>query len=132
MTLTWDDPNDDSITGYMILRRNRDTDAEGEFTTLVSDTGTADTTYTNDSVAAETPYTYRIKAINDQGVSERSRWFHIDTPEAPTPESDPASSGPRQPHRSYGGWTGFSELGRSHRGHRFSHGLRGAARAGRG
>ncbi len=83
VTLTWDDPNDDSITGYVILMRNRDTDAEGEFTTLVSDTGNADTTYTNDNVAAETPYTYRIKAINDQGVSERSRWFHIDTPAPP-------------------------------------------------
>ena len=89
VTLTWDDPNDDSITGYVILRRNRDTDVEGEFTTLVSDTGTADTTYTNDNVAAETPYTYRIKAINDQGVSERSRWFHIDTPSVPEPPAKP-------------------------------------------
>ena len=57
----------------MILRRNRDTDAEGEFTTLVEDTGRADTSYTDDSVAAETPYTYRIKAINAHGTSERSR-----------------------------------------------------------
>ena len=89
VTLTWDDPNDDSITGYVILRRNRDTDVEGEFTTLVSDTGNADTTYTNDNVAAETPYTYRIKAINDQGVSERSRWFHIDTPSVPEPPAKP-------------------------------------------
>ncbi len=45
-------------------------------------------------MAAETPYTYRIKAINDQGVSERSRWFHIDTPASPTPESDPALLAP--------------------------------------
>ena len=29
VTLIWDDPNDDTITGYVILRRNRDTDAEG-------------------------------------------------------------------------------------------------------
>ena len=26
VSLTWDDPDDDSITGYQILRRNRDTD----------------------------------------------------------------------------------------------------------
>ena len=94
VTLTWDDPQDDSITGYVILRRNRDTDPKGEFTTLVEDTDTAATTYTDDSVAAETPYTYRIKAINDQGVSERSRWFHIDTPAAPEPEPDPALLAP--------------------------------------
>ena len=84
--LTWDAPGDDSITGYVILRRNRDTDAEGEFTELVSDTGSADTTYTDDTVSSETPYTYRIKAINEHGVSERSRWFHIDTTAAPVPE----------------------------------------------
>ena len=86
MVLTWDDPGDDSIDGYVILRRNRDTDAEGQFTELAPDTGTADTTYTDGSVAAETPYTYRIKAINEHGVSARSRWFHIDTLAAPTPE----------------------------------------------
>ena len=86
VTLIWDDPNDDSITGYVILRRNRDTDAEGQFTELVADTGSAATGYTDDTVAAETPYTYRIKAINEHGTSERSRWFHIDTPAAPAPE----------------------------------------------
>ena len=90
VVLTWDDPNDSSITGYMILRRNRDTDAKGKFTTLVEDTGSADTTHADGSVAAETRYTYRIKAINEHGVSERSRWFHIDTPAAPTPEPTPA------------------------------------------
>ena len=83
ITLTWDDPGDDSITGYVILRRNRDTDAEGEFDELVADTGSAETTYTDDSVAAEHRYTYRIKAINEHGVSERSRWYHIDTPAVP-------------------------------------------------
>ena len=29
MTLTWDDPNDDSITGYVILRRDKDIHEEG-------------------------------------------------------------------------------------------------------
>ena len=81
--LTWDDPDDDSITGYVILRRNRETDAKGHFDELVANTGTAATTYTDDTVAAETPYTYRIKAINEHGPSERSRWYHIDTPAAP-------------------------------------------------
>ena len=71
----------------MILRRLRYDDPKGEFDELVADTGTAATTYTDASVAAETPYTYRIKAINEHGTSERSRWFHIDTPE--TPEGGP-------------------------------------------
>ena len=83
VTLTWDDPQDDSITGYVILRRIPGVDPQGHFNELVSDTGTDATTYTDDTVSAETRYTYRIKAINEHGVSERSRWFHIDTPAAP-------------------------------------------------
>ena len=94
ITLTWDDPDDDSITGYVILRRNRDTDAEGHFDELVANTGSAATTYTDDTVAASTTYTYRIKAINQHGTSERSRWYHIDTPAAPEPETDPADLAP--------------------------------------
>ncbi len=89
VTLTWDDPQDGSITGYVILRRNRDTDAQGQFTELVADTGSAATTYTDETVAAATPYTYRIKAINAHGSSWRSRWFHIDTPAAPAPTPEP-------------------------------------------
>ena len=83
VTLTWDDPQDDSITGYVILRRVRENDEGGEFSELVADTGTAAATYTDDTVVASITYTYRIKAINEYGVSERSRWFHIDTPAAP-------------------------------------------------
>ena len=85
VVLTWDDPGDDSITGYVILRRIPGVDPEGHFDVLVANTGTAATTYTDDTVSAETRYTYRIKAINGAGTSERSRWSHIDTPAAPVP-----------------------------------------------
>ena len=85
VVLSWDDPQDDSITGYVILRRNRATTAPGEFTELVADTGSAATTYTDHSVAAETLYTYRIKAINDHGLSDLSRWVRADTPAPPIP-----------------------------------------------
>ena len=83
VTLTWNDPGDDSITGYVVLRRIPGVDPEGQFSELVSNTGTAAATYTDASVAAETRYTYRIKAINQYGASERSRWYHIDTPATP-------------------------------------------------
>ena len=83
VVLTWDDPGDDSITGYVILRRVRENDTGGDFSVLVADTGSAATTYTDNTVAANTTYTYRIKAINQHGTSERSRWYHIDIPAAP-------------------------------------------------
>ena len=51
---------------------------------LVSNTGTDATTYTDDgSGRRRLTYTYRIKAINEHGVSERSRWSHINVPAAP-------------------------------------------------
>ena len=86
VTLTWDDPNDESITGYVILRRLRVNDQGGDFSVLVANTGSAATTYTDNDVAASTTYTYRIKAINGAGTSERSRWVHIDTPAPPVPD----------------------------------------------
>ena len=86
VTLTWDDPGDDSITGYVILRRIPGVDPEGHFDVLVADTASAATTYTDNTVAAETRYTYRIKAINGAGTSERSRWSHIDVPAAAVPD----------------------------------------------
>ena len=93
VTLTWDDPGDDSITGYVILRRVRENNTGGDFSVLVADTGSAATTYTDDTVAAETRYTYRIKAINGAGTSERSRWYHIDIPAAPEPVSNSPATG---------------------------------------
>ena len=83
VVLSWDDPQDGGITGYVILRRNRATTAPGEFTELVADTGSAATTHTDGTVEPEKEYVYRIRAINGHGVSELSRWFRIDTPAAP-------------------------------------------------
>ena len=104
VVLTWDDPDDDSITGYMILRRVRVNDTGGDFDVLVADTGTAATTYTDDSVAASLTYTYRIKAINEHGVSERSRWVHIDTPAAPVAKPRGLSDRPTARWSSPGDW----------------------------
>ena len=87
-------PMTTAITGYVILRRIPGVDPEGQFSELVSDTGTAADHLHRHTVAAETRYTYRIKAINQYGASERSRWYHIDTPAAPEPETDPADLAP--------------------------------------
>ena len=38
MTLTWEAPDDDSVTGYRILRRNADA-GENAMSVYVSDTG---------------------------------------------------------------------------------------------
>ena len=89
VVLTWDDPNDDTITGYVILRRDKDIHEEGTFETVESDTGSTDTTYTDDTAEPEKQYVYRIKAISAHGVSEISSWVRAHTPAAPTPEPTP-------------------------------------------
>ena len=86
VTLTWDDPQDDSITGYVILRRDREIHPVGTFVTIAGDTGSADTTYTDDTVEPQKEYVYKIKAINEHGeVSEISDWVRGFTPAAPAP-----------------------------------------------
>ena len=86
VVLTWNDPNDDSITGYVILRRDKDIHEEGTFETVESDTVSTDITYTDDTAEPEKQYVYRIKAINAHGVSEISSWVRAYTPAAPAPE----------------------------------------------
>ena len=90
VTLSWDDPGDTSITGYRILRRDPVNQAPGVFSTIVSNTGSAATSYTDGTVAAKTRYVYRVKAINAAGLSEQSNYVNAETPAAPVSPSAPA------------------------------------------
>ena len=93
VSLTWDDPGDASITGYQILRRNRDVDAQGQFRVHVDDTGSAATSYVDRDVAPETRYGYRIMARSAGGLGERSAYFNADTPAAPDPALNRPATG---------------------------------------
>ena len=88
VTLSWDDPGDDLVTHYRILRRSVDGDAYGdgqgapEFVE-VAITADAATEYVDTSVTARTKYVYRVVAVNAAGDSERSRYLNVETPPAP-------------------------------------------------
>ena len=100
VNLTWNDPEDDTITGYEVLRRDRAVDRQGVFHTIESDTGSADTAYTDATVAAGGEYVYRVKAISAHGVSVQSGYANAEVGgdyEPPTPESDPADLAPGDP-----------------------------------
>lgn len=73
VTLSWEDPGDSTITGYQMLRRNRDVDALGDWTVIADDIAATDTVYTDHTVEPATNYGYRIKARNAHGLSQRSR-----------------------------------------------------------
>ena len=81
MTLSWDAPNDDSVTGYQILRRRP---GEGEKTLLVhvNDTGSTDSEYTDSDLTPGVGHTYRVKAINAVGLGRQSKFVSV-TPAQP-------------------------------------------------
>ena len=82
VTLSWDDPEDASISGYVILRRDIVNQEPGIFDTIQADTGSAATTYTDSSAAPDTAYAYRVKARNAHGVSGQSGFLNVTTPGA--------------------------------------------------
>ena len=95
VTITWNDPEDDSITGYKVFRRSRDGDEYGDgqgaaaFKAIEQNTGSQATSYTDTSVEARTRYVYRIKARNPAGLGPRSTYLNVETeplspPSAPT------------------------------------------------
>ena len=89
VTLSWDDPGDDTVTSYQVLRRSRDADTYGdgqgaaEFAVVAGDTGSADNSYVDSDVEPDTRYVYRIKARNAVGLSDQSSYFNANTPAAP-------------------------------------------------
>ena len=89
VALSWDDPEDESITHYQVLRRDRDTDAPGVFAVIEEDTGSADTGYIDETVVPLKRYVYRVVAVNAAGASPRSSYINVDTPDGP-PRPAPA------------------------------------------
>ena len=81
VTLTWDDPDDETITGYQILRR-RPTEGEDTLLVYVEDTGSGATTYTDANVSVDIGHVYRVKAISTAGLSQWSNSVNV-TPLAP-------------------------------------------------
>ena len=94
VTLTWNEPSDDSITSYRIFRRSKDRDVYGdglgapEFDVIEDNTGSADTNYVDKSVAPHTRYVYRVKARNERGLSPISSYANAETLAAPAAPSD--------------------------------------------
>ncbi len=85
VALTWNDPGDATITHYQVFRRDTTIHAIGVFITLVDNTGSADTSYTDGTVESERKYVYRVKAGNAAGASQWSSYSSARTPVAPVP-----------------------------------------------
>ena len=85
LTLTWDDPQDDTITGYRILRG---TEADN-LAVINSDTASNATEYEDDTVAPETAYHYAVLARSANGEGAQSDIISATTPAAPKSKDPP-------------------------------------------
>ena len=83
--LIWTDPDDDSITGYQVLRGP---DA-ASLSVLADDTGSATSSYTDNSVEAETTYVYAVRARNAGGLGPQSDPVTVTTLSAPPTSEEP-------------------------------------------
>ena len=81
VTIGWDAPEDDSVTGYRILRRVQWGDEE----TLVSNTGPGVTGWVDRQVSPDTAYAYRLQALRDGRAGAKSRYRFALTPRVATP-----------------------------------------------
>ena len=75
--LSWTAPDDDSVTGYQVLRR-RPRQGEDTLEVYVEDTGSAGTTWTDTDAPAGTLYVYRVRAINATGAGPQSNFVNVD------------------------------------------------------
>ena len=68
-----------------------DSDATSSFSALADDTGNADTTYTDSTVAANTGYVYRVSGVNAAGAGEMSGPAEIAFRPAPPKPGSPSN-----------------------------------------
>ena len=92
VTLRWEAPDDDTVTGYQILRKRS---SRGEQTLLVhvNDTGSTATEYTDSDVTPDVLHAYRVKAINAAGLSKRSNVVKVTPVEPEQPSGNSAATG---------------------------------------
>ena len=92
VTLRWEAPDDDTVTGYQILRKRI---SRGEQTLLVhvNDTGSTATEYTDSEVTPDVLHAYRVKAINAAGLSKRSNVVKVTPVDPEQPSGNSAATG---------------------------------------
>ena len=83
--LTWEAPDDATVTGYRIDRRHSGEGRSAE-QVLVEDTCSTDTGYTDKSAQKDAEYQYRVSSRNEAGAGEASEWVNTEPASETAPE----------------------------------------------
>ena len=78
--LSWNDPQDSTITHYKVFRRNVSPGVQDTMQRITGNTGSNAATHTDSTAEPATRYKYKVTAVNAEGQSRRSRPTTITTP----------------------------------------------------
>lgn len=100
VTLNWSAPESNGrVSGYQILRRDREVDSDGRFRVLEENTGSSATSYVDTTVLPDRRYTYRVSALSDNVLGSEYADVEASTQRAttasslePTPRPSPAAA----------------------------------------
>ena len=79
VVLVWDDPGDESVSGYAIVRL---APSMRQMSVLSEDTASTATSYTDDTAQPGTRYLYAVHSLNEHGASAASEFVDVTTLEA--------------------------------------------------
>ncbi len=92
VSLSWDAPSDDTVSGYRILRRRPD-QGDTEFLVLVGDTGSTATEFTDRMVEPGVRYVYVVAALNPAGAGAPSGAVEATPPRVEEPVGNREATG---------------------------------------
>src|SRR6185437_7338691 len=72
INLSWNAPVNNTAAAITSYKIERSTDNGSTWSTIVADTASAATTYSDMGLSPSTTYTYRVSAINSVGTSSQS------------------------------------------------------------
>ena len=78
--LSWNNPQDSTITHYKVFRRNVSAGVQDIMQAINANTGSSANSYTDSTAEPATSYKYKVAAVNADEQSRRSRVSTITTP----------------------------------------------------